>query len=145
MATWEDTTIEQRAARVAPNWSLLIGMVCVLMLSAGSLAASRLPVLLQTQSAGPIEAARSAHLIPAPPAAQYVVVFGTFGSRQQAAGYARHVRSKGYIADVVSSGEAFRVISRSYETVERALFWRTVFGQIGLTTDTTADLQDLES
>lgn len=149
MATWEDTSIEQQAARVAPHWSLLVGMACVLMLSAGSLAAGRLPALLQPQAAGPIEAGRGAHSIPlrAIPvtAPQYVVVFGTFGSRQEAAGYARLVRSKGYIADVVASGGAFRVISRTYESVERALFWTTVFDQIGLDTDTTADLHDLES
>lgn len=144
MATWEDTTNDQQAARVAPNWSLFIGLAVVLVLSAGTLAATRLPVLIQAQTA-PTEAARSAHLIPLPQVPEYVVVFGSFATRGQAAAYARRVRSKGYIAGVLASGDTFRVVSRSYASVERALFWTTIFGEIGLDTDTTADLHDLES
>ena len=155
MGTWEDQTIEQRAARVAPNWSLLIGLASVLVLTAGTLAATRLPSLMQAQSggpariraAGPIEASRTVHLAARPqvPLPQYVVVFGSFATRAQAQAYAQLVRSKGYLAGVIPSEGSFRVVSRAYGSTERALFWTTVFSDIGLDADTTADLHDLES
>lgn len=149
MATWEDqTTEEQRAARMAPNWSMLIGLASVLVLAAGTLAATRLPTLLQqARSAGPMEASRSIDLVARPqlPIPQYVVVFGSFATRAQAQAHARLVRSKGYLAGVISSDGSFRVVSRPYSSTERAVFWTTIFTEIGLDTDTTADLHDLES
>ena len=154
MGTWEDQTIEQRAARVAPNWSLLIGLASVLVLTAGTLAATRLPSLMQAQpigpariGAGPMEASRTVHLAARPQVLlpQYVVVFGSFTTRAQAQAHARLIRRKGYLAGVIPSEGAFRVVSRAYGSTERALFWTTVFSDIGLDADTTADLHDLES
>ncbi|HXF82851.1 MAG TPA: hypothetical protein VNN19_08885, partial [bacterium] len=109
------------------------------------LAATRLPALLQARDRGPLEAARTAALLPLPPAPQYVVVFGTFATRQAADEAARLVRRKGYIADVLRAGETFHVVSRTYASADRARFWTAIFEQIGLNTDTTADIVDLES
>ncbi len=156
MATWEDQTTEQRAARVAPNWSLLVGLASVLVLTAGTLAATRLPILMQQAqpvrpgsvgSAGPMEASRTIHVAARPqlPAPHYVVVFGSFATRAQANALARQVRSKGYLADVLTSRGSFRVVSRPYGSTERAMFWTTIFTEIGLDADATADLHDLES
>jgi hypothetical protein len=145
MATWEDTTSEQQVARGAPHWSLLMGLAAVLMLTAGTLAATRLPALRQARDRGPLEAARTAALLPLPPAPQYVVVFGTFGSRLAADEAARLVRRKGYIADVRRAGEAFHVVSRPYASADRARFWTAIFEQLGLDTAAPADISDLGS
>jgi len=172
MATWEEQPAAHRTTRLATNWSLLVGLASVLLLSAGTLAATRLPAFLQARTPveparvvvrrAPLETARPrpAHtetaltqpiaaapvtVRPQASAPRYVVVFGNFIDRAEAEAHARLIRSKGYIAGVVRAGGGFRVVSRPYESTARAQFWSSIFLEIGLDAERTARLRDRDS
>jgi len=168
MATWEEQPAAQRTTRLATNWSLLVGLASVFLLSAGTLAATRLPAFLQALAPeepapvvtrAPLEAARTttarsdraqiqptapavAPVRPRAPASAYVVVFGEFLERAEAETYARLVRSKGYIAGIIPTEVGFRVVSRPYASMDRAQFWASIFLEIGLDAERTGRLRD---
>ncbi|MDQ7844107.1 MAG: SPOR domain-containing protein [Armatimonadota bacterium] len=175
MATWEEQPTAQRTTRLATNWSLLVGLISVFLLSAGTLAATRLPAFLQSRAPSapprlvaqePLEAPRlpvphpapatlrpaplavrpgrtATRPLPAPP--RYVIVFGTFADRAEADTYARLVRSKGYLAGVTADGGVFHVVSRPYDSRQRARFWTSIFLEIGLDAGRTARVRGGDS
>jgi len=171
MATWEEQPTARQITRLATNWSLLVGLVSVFLLSAGTLAATRLPAFLQSRAPSvlpraaapaPLEAARPTVPRPAPAASRpasaaaqaqtavrpvltpprFVVVFGAFADRAEAEAYARLVRSKGYLAEVKATGTVFHVVSRPYDSRQRARFWTSIFLEIGLDAERTARVRD---
>jgi len=142
MATWEDPNGEPGPAGRARNLSAATAAALILSLSGVGLAASRLPIVRQAdffaQRVTPSNPRVAS--VPLRPDPQFVVIFGAFASRAQADAYARTIRSKGYLATVLQDVTSFRVVSRPYQSQERADFWRGVFEEIGLDAGTTAEV-----
>lgn len=142
MATWEDPNGNPGPALNGRNLSVATALALTLGLSGVGLAASRLPMVRQADFLvqRPIQSSPRVASVPVQADPQFVVIFGSFKSAEQADAYARTVRSKGYLATVLEDVTSFRVVSRPYRTQERADFWRGVFEEIGLDAGTTAEL-----